>query len=118
MGLNAGQLEALRGIRGPVTLVQGPPGTGKSSFILEAFLQRMPQDARMLACTATNKVCVCARARSCVCVCVCVCVCACVRACLRASVCASVRAPKLSISSSEMPRTRRLTRSSPSLGSE
>ena len=63
MGLNAGQQEALRGIHGPVTLVQGPPGTGKSSFILEAFLQRMPEDGRMLACTATNKVCVCARAR-------------------------------------------------------
>lgn len=56
VALNAGQMEALRGITGAVTLVQGPPGTGKSSFILEAFLQRMPSDARMLACTATNKV--------------------------------------------------------------
>lgn len=53
--LNGGQMEALRGIHGPVTLVQGPPGTGKSSFILEAFLQRVPEDARMLACTAKNK---------------------------------------------------------------
>jgi len=55
VSLNGGQQDALRGIHGPVTLVQGPPGTGKSSFILEAFLQRMPEDARMLACTATNK---------------------------------------------------------------
>ena len=53
--LNAGQLAALNGIQGAVTSVQGPPGTGKSSFILETFLQRVPEDARMLACTATNK---------------------------------------------------------------
>ena len=38
-----------------MTIVQGPPGTGKSSFILESFLQRIPEDARVLACTATNK---------------------------------------------------------------
>jgi len=53
--LNVGQQEALQGIAGAVTVVQGPPGTGKSSFILESFLQRIPEDARMLACTATNK---------------------------------------------------------------
>jgi hypothetical protein len=53
--LNEGQTAALQGIQGAVTIVQGPPGTGKSSFILESFLQRIPEDARMLACTATNK---------------------------------------------------------------
>ena len=51
VALNEGQAAALRGVGGAVSIVQGPPGTGKSSFILEAFLQRMPPDARMLACT-------------------------------------------------------------------
>ena len=56
--LNAGQRRALAGLgqAGVVTVVQGPPGTGKSAFISATCLARVPQGARILACTSTNKV--------------------------------------------------------------
>jgi hypothetical protein len=38
-----------------VVMVQGPPGTGKSTLITEAFLRRIPRDAKVLCCTSTNK---------------------------------------------------------------
>jgi len=53
--LNPSQHAAICGIDGPATLVQGPPGTGKSTFITAVCLTRIPPDARILACTATNK---------------------------------------------------------------
>eukprot|EP00927_Polykrikos_kofoidii_P026979 TRINITY_DN23904_c0_g1_i1.p1 TRINITY_DN23904_c0_g1~~TRINITY_DN23904_c0_g1_i1.p1 ORF type:complete len:1202 (-),score=289.10 TRINITY_DN23904_c0_g1_i1:89-3694(-) len=53
--LNVGQQKALQAMDGPVAVVQGPPGTGKSSFITEAFLRRVPNGAKVLGCTSTNK---------------------------------------------------------------
>ena len=53
--LNEAQERALRGVRGPLSVVVGPPGTGKSSFISALLARRAPRGSRCLCCCTTNK---------------------------------------------------------------